>query len=216
MTPLRAVALPASVLVLLLAGCQVPVADPDPEDSTAITEVGEIGVLTEMTPSECAVAGSPWRLDDTQFDRDYSEAMMAGFPEARASGIVGDYSIDFDADGRVRVETNGYHVETTLQTLDDEETDLFQHVTVTALAAIDSAEWGDVDTAGTIVFHDWTSDIVQGPPVYDDGSPYTGPLPAWLLSGRTGVTLECVATDTGFGLWLRSTTPGYLDLLFVR
>lgn len=216
MITLRAVVLPASALVLLLAACQAPGTDPDPEGSTAITELGEIGALTDMTPSECAVAGSPWRLDDIQFDRDYSAATIAGLPEAGGSGIVGDYLIDLDADGRFRVETNGYHVETTLTTLDEEETDLFQHVTVTAHAAIDTAEWADVDTAGTISFVDWTSDIVQSPPVYDDGSPYTGPLPAWLLSGRTGVALECVATDTGFGLWLHSTTPGYLDLFFVR
>ena len=60
----------------------------------------------------------------------------------------------------------------------------------------------------------WAPGFAEFPPQYDDGSVYGGPMPAWQLTGRSGARLEC-DTD-GTGLWIRSTTPGYFDLHFVR
>lgn len=202
-------------IAVALTACTPPgLGEPEPtDDRTAIAEAGEIGVLADMTGTECAVAGAPWYLDDHQFDRDYSLAMMALDPEVASSGIGGNYALDLWADGRIRIATVGYTVSTTSKAVD--ETGAFDHIRLRGSEGSATAEWAEAsDDGATVVFIDWSSDIVDSAPVWDDGTPYPGTLPAWQLPGQTGAVFEC--TEDGTGLWVRPTTPGYLDLYFVR
>ena len=201
-------------IAVLVAACSTPEGAVPSDDGTAFGEAGEIGVLPDMTATECAVAGSPWRIDDLQFDRDWSNAMIASDPEVASGGLGGgDYTLALSADGGLFLSTAGYGTTTTLKTFDGETG--FGHISTLAQPGDATAEWAEAsDDGATVTFIDWDSTISESAPVLDDGTPYAGALPAWQLPGRSGAVLEC-DTD-GTGLWVRSVTPGYLDLHFLR
>lgn len=201
-------------LGILITGCSTPESAAPTDDGTAVGEAGEIGVLADMTATECAVLGSPWRIDDLQFDRDWSQWMIASDPEVASGGLGGgDYTLSMSSDGGLFLSTDGYGTTTTLKAFDGETG--FGRISTLALPGDATAEWSEAsDDGATITFIDWDSTISESAPVYGDGTPYPGALPAWQLPGRTGAVLECDADGTG--LWIRSTTPGYLDLHFLR
>lgn len=194
---------------LTLAGCSSGAPGPDG------TAKAEDEAFELSRPIDCAVKGGPWEIDKDALLGNIIEDLTGQGANITGGDVVGNYTIEFTADGHFGVATDGILVRTTWITGEGES--IFYDETASGTA---SARWTVANDDGTrVVFEDWVSDLAPDlnfrPQLQDDLSgTFDMGYPVWDLSYRSlEHTIVCDDSQLTINL---VDAPDYKALIFTN